>query len=60
MELVEIGGLGLDVPRDPSDSPLSAALVRAKGDILVTEDGDLLALTDDFPVIRPAEFVKKL
>jgi putative PIN family toxin of toxin-antitoxin system len=60
MELVEIGGLELDVPGDSSDSPILAALVGSKADFLVTGDGDLLALAEDFPIVRPAEFAKKL
>lgn len=60
MELIEIGDPQVSVPRDPSDSPILATIVAAKADYLVTGDADLLALADEFAVIRPTAFAGKL
>ncbi len=50
----------VEVPRDPADSPILAALIASKAEYLVTGDLDLLALRHSYPIIAPAEFVKKL
>ena len=59
-ELVEISGHDPKKPRDLSDAPILACLIAAKADFLVTGDGDLLALRDDYPIVSPADFAAKL
>ncbi len=59
MELVELGNSGVEVPRDPSATPILATLLVSKADFLVTGDSDLLSLRRDFPILKPAEFVEK-
>jgi putative PIN family toxin of toxin-antitoxin system len=59
-EVVELGPISVEVPRDPGDAPILATLAAAKADILVTGDGDLLALRDNYPIETPAEFVRRL
>ena len=59
-EVVELGSISVEVPRDPSDAPILATLATAKADVLVTGDGDLLALRDNYPIETPAEFVRRL
>ena len=59
-EVVELGSISVEVPRDPGDAPILATLAVAKADVLVTGDGDLLALRDNYPIETPAEFVRRL
>ena len=59
-EVVELGPISVQVPRDPDDAPILATLAAAKADDLVTGDGDLLALRTRFPIETPAEFVRRL
>lgn len=59
-EVVELGSISVEVPRDPSDAPILATLARANADILVTGDRDLLALRKRYPIETPAEFVRRL
>lgn len=59
-EVLELGPMAVEVPRDPGDAPILAALVAAKADVLVTGDGDLLALRDKYPIETPAEFARRL
>src|SRR5450631_4501904 len=59
-EVVELGAISVEVPRDRGDVPILATLAAAKADILVTGDGDLLALRDNYPIETPAEFVRRL
>ncbi len=59
-EVVELGPISVEVPRDPGDAPILATLATAKADVLVTGDGDLLALSDKYPVETPVEFVRRL
>jgi predicted nucleic acid-binding protein len=46
--------------RDPADEPILATLVAALearlAESLVTGDGDLLALSADWPIVTPAAF----
>ena len=56
-EVVELGPISVAVPRD---APILATLAAAKADVLVTGDGDLLALRDKYPIETPAEFVRRL
>jgi len=59
-EVVELGPISVEVRRDPGDAPILATLAAAKADVLVTGDGDLLALRDNYPIETPAEFVRRL
>lgn len=45
--------------RDPDDDYLLALAIECRG-YLVTADGDLLMLGDDFPILTPARFAAKL
>lgn len=42
--------------RDDKDLPVPGALLAARADYLVTGDKDLLALSDHYPIISPAQF----
>ena len=59
-EVVELGSISVEVPRDSGDAPILATLAAAKADVLVTGDGDLLAPRDNYPIETPAEFVRRL
>ena len=59
-EVVELGPISVEVPRDPGDARILATLATAKADVLVTGDGDLLALSGRYPIETPAEFVRRL
>lgn len=60
VEVIELGAVLAEVPRDPDDAPILATLAAAKADVLVTGDKDLLALRDRYPIETPAEFVRRL
>ena len=59
-QVVDLAGTSVEVPGDPDDIPILATLVAAKADVLITGDGDLLALRDRYAIQTPAEFVRKL
>ena len=59
-EVIELGSISVKVRRDPDDAPILATLAAAKADVLVTGDGDLLALRDKYPIETPADFVRRL
>lgn len=59
-EVVELGTITVAVPRDPGDAPILATLAAANADVLVTGDGDLLALRERYAIETPAEFVRRL
>lgn len=42
--------------RDGADQPILGTLLASKANYLVTGDKDLLALSDRYPVIKPADF----
>ncbi len=42
--------------RDPADQPVLATFTTAQADYLITGDKDLLALSDKYPIVTPAEF----
>jgi putative PIN family toxin of toxin-antitoxin system len=50
---------GLHRSRDPDDDYL-LALAEAERAVLVTGDADLLALSDDLPIVTPAAFLDSL
>jgi putative PIN family toxin of toxin-antitoxin system len=55
-ELVDTQGQPVEVAADPSDSPILASLMLSGAEVLVTGDGDLLALRERFAIVTPAEF----
>ena len=59
-QIVNLDGISVEVPADPDDVPILATLVAAKADVLITGDGDLLALHDRHAILTPAEFVRRL
>lgn len=59
-DVVEPAALNMKYPRDPDDIPVLATLIGSEADVLVTGDGDLLALRDKYPIETPAEFVRRL
>ena len=59
-QIVDLAGTTVQVPGDPDDIPILATLVAGKADVLITGDGDLLALRDRYAIQTPAEFVRKL
>lgn len=60
VEVVEVGGGDALVPGDPNDAPILATLVASSADVLITGDGDLLALRERFPIETPAQFARRL
>jgi putative PIN family toxin of toxin-antitoxin system len=58
-EIVDLSGTSVSVPLDPDDIPILATLVAAKADVLITGDSDLLALSDQYAIISPAEFIRR-
>jgi putative PIN family toxin of toxin-antitoxin system len=59
-QIVDLAGISVEVPSDPDDAPILATLVAAKADVLITGDGDLLALRNRYAILTPAEFVRRL
>jgi len=59
-EMVELTEAAAQSVRDASDVPILATLTTAKADCLVTGDADLLPLRTKYPILTPAEFVKRL
>lgn len=58
-ELVEPETLDPNVSRDPADVPVLGTLVAARADYLITGDDDLLALSDRYSIVTPADFWRK-
>jgi putative PIN family toxin of toxin-antitoxin system len=59
-EVVESGEVSVSVPRDADDTVILAALIAGKADMLVTGDADLQSLRASYPILTPAEFVRRL
>lgn len=57
---VLLGATLVEVTRDQKDVPILATLIATKADVLVTGDGDLLALRGHYPIETPAELVRRL
>lgn len=55
-DMVEPEGAQDEALRDPADQPVLMTLIAAKAQYLVTGDKDLLALSDRYPIITPAQF----
>lgn len=49
-----------DVPRDPADAIILRTLLAGSADFLVTGDEDLLVLATQYPIVSPADFVKRI
>ena len=60
VELVDVAGTNATVPADPCDAPILATLIASSADVLVTGDGDLLALRQRYPIETAAEFARRL
>lgn len=58
-ELVSLAGVEANVPADPNDNHLLAALIASKADWLVTGDSDFDELTEQYSIITPGEFVRR-
>ncbi len=59
-EVVDLRSTSVEVPRDPQDSPILAALITSGADALVSGDRNLLELRGKYPIQTPAEFVRRL
>ena len=59
-QIVDLDKLSMEVPADSDDAPILATLVAAKADVLITGDGDLLALRGQYAIQTPGEFARNL
>ena len=59
-QIVDLDEISVEVPADPDDAPILATLVAAKADVLITGDGDLLALRGQYAILTPGEFARDL
>lgn len=59
-DIVDITNFHVTVPRDPADSPVLATLITSQAECLISGDKDLLVLKEQYPILTPAEFSKKL
>ena len=48
-----------DAVRDKNDNPILGTLIAAGAEYLITGDKDLLVLADRYPVVTPAQFLKR-
>ena len=58
--MVDIEGVHVAVPGDPSDVKILATLVSGQGDWLVTGDRAILALAGRYPIVTPSAFLRTL
>lgn len=58
--IVEIDQVKAEVPDDPDDSMILATFLAAQAECLISGDSDLLALQNQYPILTPAEFAKRL
>jgi putative PIN family toxin of toxin-antitoxin system len=58
-ETVTIEGVEANVTADSNDNPLLATLIASNADWLVTGDSDFDDLVAIYPIIKPAEFVRR-
>ncbi len=49
-----------DYLRDPADASVLAILIHSEAEALITGDNDLLVLADRYPIISPAEFMRRV
>jgi len=59
-QIVDLDKVSVEVPADPDDAPILATLVAAKADVLITGDGDLLAMRGQYAILTPGEFARNL
>ena len=59
-ELVDTQDVDVEAPADSTDTPILASLVVSAADALVTGDNGLLALSQRYPIVTPAEFASRL
>ncbi len=59
-EVVDLRQASVETPRDPGDTPILATLIVSGADALVSGDSDLLELREKYPILAPAEFVRRL
>lgn len=57
--VVDLDTMRVDVPRDPDDAPMLAAMIAADAEFLVTGDRDLV-LNRRNPIETPSEFIRRL
>jgi putative PIN family toxin of toxin-antitoxin system len=55
-ELVELDASNEAELRDPADQQILATYRAANADYLITGDKDLIALSDRYPILTPAQF----
>ena len=58
--VIEPPSMTFDRLRDLADAAVLATLIHSEAEALITGDGELLALADRYPIISPAEFVRRL
>ena len=58
--IVEINQIKAEVPDDPDDNMILATFLAAQAECLISGDSDLLALQNQYPILTPAEFAKRL
>ena len=56
LDLIEPDTLSEHSLRDPADQQILATLRAANADYLITGDKDLLALSERYPILTPAQF----
>lgn len=59
-DVVAIDRETADVPRDPADAIILRTLLAGSANFLVTGDEDLLVLATQYPIVSPADFVKRI
>lgn len=57
-KIVDITGVNANVPADPDDSHILAALIVSEADFLITGDKGILDLKEKYKILTPAEFEK--
>ena len=56
---VTLGDVSVPMPRDADDWKVLATFIAGKGNWLVTGDADLLVMSDQFSIAKPAAFVER-
>ena len=59
-EVVPLSARATEGLRDPDDAPLLQSLFQSGADLLVSGDGDLLALASRYRIESPAAFARRL
>ncbi len=58
--VVGLDGVHAEVPCDANDNMVLATQLAGEADFLVTGDQDLLALAGQYPIVSPADFVRRI